>query len=67
MKNNKRSDDLKDIKERILEFKDSIRRIKEEIQIKHKYLKSALTESNQIKLKLLEHYHILLKEGKDTR
>lgn len=67
MKNNKRSDDLKVIKERILQVKDSIRRVKEEIFIKHKYLKSVITESNDIKLKLLEHYHRLLKEGKDTR
>ena len=67
MKNNKRSDDLKATKERISEVKDSIKRVKEEIQTKHKSLKSMLTESNEIKLKLLEHYHTLLKEGKDTR
>ncbi len=67
MKNNKRSEDLKLTKEKILELKDSIRRVKEEIQIKHKLLKSFLSELNEIKSILLEHYQRLLKEGKDTR
>ena len=67
MKNNKRKEDLKLAKEKILELKDSIRRVKEEIQIKHKLLKSFLSELNEIKSILLEHYQRLLREGKDTR
>jgi hypothetical protein len=51
----------------MLEVKESIRRIKEEIQKKHKILKSVLNDSNEIKLKLLVHYFKSLKEGKDTR
>lgn len=55
------------IREKIIEAQESVKRVKDEIQIKHKSLKSVLAESNQIKLQLLEHYQKLLKEGKDTR
>ncbi len=67
MKNNKRSDDLSVIKKNLQEIKDSTRRVKEDILIKHNALKEVLTQSNEIKFRLLDHYNKLLKEGKDTR
>lgn len=67
MKNIRRGEDLKIVKQNLTKKTNELISIKNEIECKQKSLKKLTSEANDLKLALLEHYHNLLKEGKDTR
>jgi len=55
------------LKDKLIEIKGKIKKLKENIENKHSLLKNSTDECEKIKVTLLNHYNKILKEGKDTR
>lgn len=58
---------MKDIIANIEQKNKEIKSLKNQIDAKQKVIKDLIEENNLIKISLLEHYHQIFKEGKDTR